>query len=415
MDWTKRRWIVLTASCLANFCVGSLYAWSVFATPMTAHLTSVTGRTVTDLSLVFTVANCVPPVAMITGGMVVARLGPKLVNCVGGTLFGLGMLLSGFSTSVGMLVVCHGVVLGLGMGMVYGCNVSNCVKIFPERRGFAGGLATAAYGISSVLFPPVANALISRFGVALTFKLLGLAMLVVLLGCSLLIAPPPPGHAPCGQDAQTPAAGPDKNWRQMMRDPVFYVMLAILCSGAFAGLMAISQASPVAQQMVGMSASAAAMAVSVLALLNTAGRVLAGHLSDRIGILPTLRVVFVTAGVGLCAISLSGVGHTTLFLAGLACVGFSFGSVMGVFPSFTATQFGAKNNSVNYGIMFFGFAAAGYFGPAAMSAVHNATGSYRPAFWVAAVLSALGFAFTFLFAAVARRTARQNQNRGHAQ
>ena len=35
---TKKRWIVLAASCIANLCIGAIYAWSVFAGPMAEHL-----------------------------------------------------------------------------------------------------------------------------------------------------------------------------------------------------------------------------------------------------------------------------------------------------------------------------------------------------------------------------------------
>ncbi|MNN97265.1 hypothetical protein D3C81_2164040 [compost metagenome] len=70
---------------------------------------------------------------------------------------------------------------------------------------------------------------------------------------------------------------------------------------------------------------------------------------------------------------------------------------MGVFPGFTADQFGAKNNSVNYGIMFIGFALAGYFGPSIMKNVYSTDGSYQRAFVIAAVFGISGFILTFVY------------------
>lgn len=70
---------------------------------------------------------------------------------------------------------------------------------------------------------------------------------------------------------------------------------------------------------------------------------------------------------------------------------------MGVFPGFTADQFGAKNNSVNYGIMFIGFAFAGYFGPQIMRNIHASSGAYQGAFLAAAVLSGVGIVLTFVY------------------
>ena len=75
-----------------------------------------------------------------------------------------------------------------------------------------------------------------------------------------------------------------------------------------------------------------------------------------------------------------GQGTVALFYVGLSVVGISFGSFMGVYPGFTADQFGPTNNSVNYGIMFIGFALAGYFGPQIMRNIYAANNAYANAF-----------------------------------
>ena len=79
------------------------------------------------------------------------------------------------------------------------------------------------------------------------------------------------------------------------------------------------------------------------------------------------------------------------FYIGIISVGISFGAFMGVFPGFTADQFGTKHNSVNYGIMFIGFAISGYFGPTVMKNVYAADHSYQRAFLIAAVLMCYRF------------------------
>lgn len=99
----------------------------------------------------------------------------------------------------------------------------------------------------------------------------------------------------------------------------------------------------------------------------------------------------------------AGGGGAAQFYIGICLIGFAFGSFMGVFPGFTADEFGTKNNSVNYGIMFFGFSIAGTFGPMIMSSLYKSSGSYGPAFLVAAVIGITGFAFTFVFRAMKTR------------
>jgi len=409
MELTKKRWIILIASCFINLCIGSMYAWSVFSAPMAKYLSQVTGATLTAgaLAIVFTVTNSVGPITMITGGRINDTFGPKKVIFVGGVLFGGGMILSGFATSLNVLVLAYGIITGLGIGMVYGCTISNSIKFFPDKRGFVGGITTACYGFSSVIVPPVANILISNFGVTAAFKIIGTVFLIVVCVCSFFIDKCPVGFIPEGW---TPPASNgnklnqnDKDWKGMLTSPVFYPMILVLLCGAFYGLMCSALASPLAQGMIGMSVAAATTVVSVLALFNTGGRIIAGYLSDKIGRINTLTIAFVIAIIGLTCLYFSGQGDVTKFYIGIISVGVSFGAFMGVFPGFTADQFGTKHNSVNYGIMFIGFAISGYFGPTVMKNVYAADHSYQRAFLIAAVLCAIGFALTFVYRSVKKK------------
>ncbi|MCF0132248.1 MAG: OFA family MFS transporter [Blautia sp.] len=410
---TTKRWLILIASCLINLCIGSLYAWSVFSTPMADHLTEVTGTafTASTLAIVFTLANSIGPVTLISGGFVNDRLGPKWVIFVGGIFFGGGMIISGMANSLSTLLIGYGLGCGLGMGLVYGCTISNSVKFFPDKRGLIGGIATASYGISSVLIPPVANALIDKVGVQKAFTVLGIVFLVVVCGGAFLIEKCPDGFVPEGyQPAGGKAGGPakvsnDKDWKGMLADPVFYVMIVMLTCGAVFGLMMISQVSPMAQNKIGMSVASATIAISVLALFNAAGRVIAGYVSDIIGRINTLTIMLVMAVVGLVLLYGAGEGDVAKFYIGVSVVGLCFGAFMGVFPGFTADQFGQKNNSVNYGIMFIGFALAGYVGPTIVGKVYANSGSYDPAFKIAMILAGVGILLTIIYRVMSKKKA----------
>ena len=113
-------------------------------------------------------------------------LGPKKIVFVGGLMFGGGIFISGFAKSVGFLIFSYGILVGLGMGLVYGCTVGNSVKLFPDKRGLIGGLTTATYGLSSVLIPPIANTLIYLIGILNTFKILGIIFIIIICTGSLL-------------------------------------------------------------------------------------------------------------------------------------------------------------------------------------------------------------------------------------
>lgn len=411
---TNKRWFVVIASCLINLCLGSMYAWSVFSPPMAAHLNALNGLTGAEalsgatLAVVFGMANIVGPIMTLVGGYLHDRFGPKKMIFIGGLIFGGAMILSGFATSLTMLTLFYSVGIGTGTGFVYICTISNSVKLFPDKRGLIGGIITASYGLSSVIIPPIANALIGSSGVVGAFKIIGAAFVVIICGSSFLVTKCPGDFAPAGwQPPVNSLSGsglgrPDRNWRQMLADPVFYVMLFMLMCGGVFGLMIISQASSLSQNMIGMSVAAATSVVSILALFNAAGRVCAGFISDKIGRVNTLSLMLVVAVCGLGLLYSSGKGDTTMFYVGVSVVGICFGAFMGVYPGFTADQFGAKHSGFNYGIMFLGFGLSGLIGPMLMTRVYKASGAYQNAFIIAAALAVLGIVFSFLYRSMAK-------------
>ena len=409
IDYNKKRWFILAACCLVNLCLGSIYAWSVFALPMAEHLSAITGKTLTagDLAIVYTIANSVGPITMISGGWFNDKFGPRKVIMAGGILFSTGMILSGFARSIPFLILTYGLIGGLGLGMAYGCTISSCVKFFPDKRGFIGGITTAVYGFSSVLIPPIVTLIVGAFDVQTAFFGIGAVFLVIITACSFLVTKCPDDFVPEGWSAPAVKASDksaaEKDWKGMLTQPVFYVMITLLTCGAFCGMMIISQASAVAQNMVGMTAMAASTAVSVLAAFNAAGRILAGSLSDKIGRINTLMTSCIVSIAGLMLLYITGAGEYLKFYAGIALTGICFGAFMGVYPGFTADQFGAKNNSVNYGIMFTGFAAAGYFGPTVMRNIYAARGVYQPAFLVACGLNIAGIILTFVYRGMTKK------------
>lgn len=175
----------------------------------------------------------------------------------------------------------------------------------------------------------------------------------------------------------------------MIATKQFWKMLFFLCCGAVSGMMIISHSAGIAGKQVGLTTAMAATAVSYLALINTLGRVAAGTLSDRLGACQTLILSSVLTALGMALLLICGEGSVALFFAALTLVGFSFGSFMGIYPGFTAAAFGAKHNSVNYGIMFAGFSFAGVLGPWIIKTL-SAGGSFSLAYLVGCGISLLG-------------------------
>jgi len=390
------RWLILLSSLIINLCIGSAYAWSVFQKPLIVLF----GWTTTEASLAFTLSLSIVPLAMIIAGKIQDQKGPKFVIFTGGIIFGAGIIGAGFSQSLDQLYLTYGL-LG-GVGIIYACTVANTVKWFPDRRGLASGLVVAGFGSGAVLLAPLATALIQAFDVLTSFKLLGCAYLVVISVFAQFVQVAPAGYRPPGWTPPVPsstatslATGVDKNWKEMLADPSFYVLWGMYTIGTISGLMIIGHAAPIGQELIKLTPQAAAIALSFLALSNAFGRIAWGWISDKIGRYPSCIAMYVV--VGITMFLLSGVSEFTQFVLALMAIGLCFGGFMGIFPSITADMFGPKNLGMNYGIIFTAYGTAAFIGPrlaARIKEINN--GDYSQAFIIAASLSLVGILLTLI-------------------
>lgn len=354
----NNRWVILIASTIINFCITIIYAWSVFSGP----LMDLFGWSAAATALTYTIANAVSPVPMIAGGKILNVFGPRKTVICSAFLFGGGLFLSGFAKSVGWLYVTYGVFCGVGMAVIYICTISNTIRFFPDKKGFASGILTAGAGMSSIVAAPVAQALIETKDVLFTFKTFGLVYFVIIVICALFLKKAPESEADRNRNANLHPTG-EYTTLEMLKSPVFYLLIVIYALGACGGLMVISQTSNMAQEMILVSPKAAAVAVSLVALGNTVGRILWGTISDKFGRYNVLPVIFILMAVFLFIFSGSSEGQWLRFVSALIMIGIAFGGLLSIFPAITTEIWGSVNSGSNYGLMFCGYALGSFIGP----------------------------------------------------
>lgn len=401
MDLQKKARLILIAGVLANLCQGAAYSFSVFKGPLKAHL----GCTETQIALAFSLAIGFLPVGMLLSGRFADRGSPRLVVALGGLLFGLGMFLAGFSNTTLWLYATFGLMMSLGNGAAYGAVVATAVKWYPHRRGMAGGIVVSALGLGTVIVAPVAQQMIDvpSLGVLGAFKVLGAAFIVITLGASFFIVNPPAGYgAEAETNSQTRASAENLDWKQMLARPRFWLLYVIYIAGAFSGLMVVSQASSIGQELTRLSAGAASVIVGILGLANALGRLSWGTVSDRIGRFPTLSIMFAITALVMFGFSTLA-GSSAGLIAAILLVGLCYGGYLGTFPSICADAFGSRNLTVNYGLLFSAFSLSGVLGPRVGAVLKESTGGYGTSFAVACGVAVFGLVLCLLASLSDRR------------
>ena len=393
----RNRWGIAVAAVIMQICLGAVYGWSVFVKPLiaTEHWT------LTRVSLNFTLAILFLGVGTIIGGLWQDRVGPRKVATVAGFIYGIGYLVAGFSAaqhSLTGMYIGYGVISGVGMGMGYITPVATLVKWFPDKRGLMTGVAVCGYGAGALIFSPIAAKMIQSMGVPPTFYIFGIIYLILVVASAQAYANPPEGYKPAGwvpkTAVQREATTVNFSVSEAMKTWQFWLLWAMLFLNVSAGIMIISQASPMAQQLVGMTPVAAAGMVSLISIFNGLGRVFWAWVSDMIG---RARVYFLLYAIQVVIFfALTSIHSIGLFSVCFAIIGLCYGGGFGTMPSFTADFFGPKYMGGIYGWILLAWGAGAVPSPILIAHVRQGTGGYGPAIHVIAIVMLCALALPIL-------------------
>jgi len=366
------------AGVLMQLALGAIYAWSLFVKPLST-LHPAWSRT--DITLTFSIALVALGAGAILGGMLLEHRGPRWVASVAGLLYGSGFIGAGLVHGLVGLYLTYGLLGGLGMGLGYIVPLATLIKWFPDRRGLITGLAVAGFGGGAILTTLTAPPLIRSAGLSLTFVILGSVYLVLVVGAAQVFRTAPAGYAPPNwrpSVAQVQQRSQhDFTLPEALRTRQWYLLWAMLFLNVTAGVMLISQAAPMAQEITKVSAATAARMVIFISIANGVGRLFWAWLSDGM----TRRWVFATMFLLQAALFfvMPAVHDFVLLAALMVPVALCYGGGFGTMPAFAADYFGPKNAGKVYGLMLSAWSAGGVLGPILIAQVKDKTGEYKTA------------------------------------
>ncbi|MDR2546968.1 MAG: OFA family MFS transporter [Lachnospiraceae bacterium] len=383
---TPNRNLVLAAGMVIQFCAGVIYMWSVFREPITAHL----DWDAIAASHTATVKLSVFVLGIIIGGYIQDRVGPKIVTLTGSIMIGLGMIATALVTAnnIGsnvpwLIYITYGVVAGLGVGAVYMCTIAAVQKWFPDRRGFASGMINCAFGLSLVVFAPLANTMMTVWSVPTTFLLFGVSFLIVCIICSLYIQNPCE-HQFARYSAASPqvkAATEKKQYtpKEVVQTKQFYLLLFGMLF-TLPAYMILNPAFVSLGMVRGLSNEMAVLGVSLTGVSSALGRLTVSWTSDSLGRKTSMVSIAV---ITLLASLILVFGESGVFIICIMLVAFAFGGSASIYATMTADSFGTKHGGMNLGLVMIGFLVSALVFPI-ISTRLTVDGNYTSSFILAA-------------------------------
>jgi OFA family oxalate/formate antiporter-like MFS transporter len=286
-----------------------------------------------------------------------------------------------------LLYLTYGVLGGAGLGIGYISPVSMLVKWFPDRRGMATGLAIMGFGFASAISGPAIKVLIDAVGISSTFYILGSIYFIIMFAAAQYLANPPEGYMP-ERLSNAINAGKKKikedlaniTRNEAVKTARFYGLWIMLFINVTCGIAIISVASPLLQEVIGISALAAASAVGLMGIFNGAGRIIWASVSDYITRPVVFIIFFITQIIAFYLLTTvtSVLLFTILVYYIMTCYGGAFASV----PAYIGDIFGTKELGAIHGYILTAWALAGLVGPIIIAYVKDTTGSYTGTLYV---------------------------------
>ena len=388
--WYWNRWNQLVLGLIAMMAISSpQYVWTLFTGPLNQKL----GTTLAELQWTFSLLIILQTWCSPMQAYLVDRYGPRLLISVGALMSGGGWVLSSYVDNLWALYFTYGVICGFGTGIIYVGIIGLMVRWFPDRRGLATGLAAAGYGFGAFFTSFPIDSMIKSSGYAHTLVVWGVIQGVIGIVAAQWLRVPPEGWLPEGYSpatATTSQTGRSYTPREMLKNPVFYLLFFMMALMSTSGLMVTSNVGPfaneyhVAQAMV-LGMAALPLSLTLSRVTNGLTRPFFGWVSDHIGREMTMFVAFSLEAVAILVL-FAFIDRPALFVVLTGLVFFGWGEIFSLFPSTLTDTFGPKFAATNYGFLYIAQGVGSILGGPAAAYLKQMTGSWNAVFIIVAAL-----------------------------
>jgi len=406
------------------------YGWQIVAAAFVTMAVGVNARTAFSLLFppilaeygwdrgvvagVFSFGFLTSAVASPYAGRLIDRRGPRLVVESGVLALALGLSLAALASVPWQFYLTLGTLVGIG-GNLLGYGVQSVILPywFVRLRGLAIGIAFSGVGLGSIVLLPWMQGVIARAGWRTASLGLAIITVALLLPLNLLLRkrpqdiglnpdgdPTPLGAAAARKNNIVDAAWASTEWtlaRAARTARFWWIAL-----GYFSLLYAwyavqVHQTKYLVE--IGFSEMAAAWALGLVSLIGVPGQIIFGAVSDRLGRESAWAIGCL--GFAICFAVLialqAGASPMLLYTMILAqgFLGYSATAVLGpiVVEIFEGPHFGAI-----FGTVMMAAIAGGAAGPWITGLLHDRSGNYIAAFWIALGLSLVSAAAIFMAA-----------------
>ena len=394
------RWVLLVAVCLIGFMtVGTRATLGNFFKGIIADLSWDRGT----ISFVVAVNLWISGLLQPFTGHLMDRFGARWLFTISLTVYGLGVVLIGFTSSFAYLLVIYGIVVGAAnAGSSMSLTNALLAQWFRDWRALAMSINNASAAVGQLVLVYISYLLLESSGWRPSHVYLGMAVLAVTVPIAFMLPRrgPQSSATPGAASRQQVAQGPleTTSWsKALCSAPLWQLNGGYFVCGMTVSLFSV-HLIPFATDR-GFSPEAAAKAFGLMATLSVVGSLLSGALSDRVGRKNILALAYLLRGGAFALLLLWQ--HELALYAFAIIGGLSWLATPPSVIALTGEIYGLRALGTLGGISLLAHQIGGGASVWLAGVMHDLTGSYDVSFAMAAV--ALVGASLISFAIAERR------------
>jgi MFS family permease len=376
---------VLVSMIVMALTFGVNYSFGIFFTPLRAEF----GWSKAVTTGAYSIMTVLAGFTGIFAGRLTDRFSPRMVSITGGCFLGLGCVLMSQINAAWQFYLIYGLILSPGIGTPWPSLTATVPKWFVLRRGLMAGIVASGTGIAALIVPPVVSRLIPLYGWRSTYIILGISTVALIVIAAMFMRRDPHqrgqplyGEERARQD-QKPEAVERLSYREMVHNRhIWMVCVIYFCFGVALHTIMVHIVPHAIES--GIPPQTAAGLMVLIGASSILSKLVAGGISDRIGLRWSLAYNFILLIGGLLWLQVSG---SFLTLQGFVIAfGFAYGGIMALQSVLSAKLFGLSSLGLIVGCVTFVYTIGSATGPILSSYLFDVTGSYRMAFLICTFL-----------------------------
>ncbi len=371
---------IIISSIWMMLLMGTVYSYSIFRT----EVETIYQLSTLESGLPYMFSLLFYALSMMMTGRFLSEKYLRSTMILGTMMIIFGFIISSMASHFLLLILGYGILIGTGVGMVYGIPIYIIQRSHIEKKGLYTGLVLLGFGLSPLITAPIGRVLLVNFGLSQTFMTFALIFAATQL--------------PLGTFYKLHFDDHDKH-EALSLDPLlkhkFYVLYGLFMITTAIGLMMIGLSYQAGAEYYLFNDKLVTLSLSIFAICNGFARPLFGYLIDRLGLIKPSLISLSLIGLGAVIGILNQGQSFFLYVLTYGLFWFNLGAWLSIMPSMIKSYYGSEHYARIYGMIFTAYGLGAIISTLISGSIIDALGDTL--YLYISILGLLVFGYLFIF------------------